>query len=334
MGRDLTYSKILTPRSDKKDMALSKKSVSSDIPWWVRTVFYGVCSFYFEVVWTAIYDSVDNRDQRLIGYSSVWSFFVYAMSLTNIERIYFATKDRSVLLRGSAYVVNAFAVEFIFGNLLFPIGANSWDYSKQFTYHYKGMFALEYAPLWFFGGLLFEYQVVFCSNVVFVSTQDAEKEQEMSVLSEKEESTVTSSTPSTSASRLKRTSTLPNLLEENEVPTNMLQRRNTISAKLPEPLPILSSRHFTKYSTLNSSVDKFRSHASSFSEWPGIRLYSALWLSWHWIWMTLNMNLHQEFVPARLEFAEFIEMLIHWVESNPLIVKWYAFCETDTIFIW
>ena len=92
MGRDLTYSKILTPRSDKNDMALSKKSVSSDIPWWVRTVFYGVCSFYFEVVWTAIYDSVENRDQRLIGYSSVWSFFVYAMSLTNNERIYFAMK--------------------------------------------------------------------------------------------------------------------------------------------------------------------------------------------------------------------------------------------------
>ena len=151
MGRDLIHSNILTPRSGRKDSVSPKTTVTpSELPWWVRTVFYGVCSFYFEVVWTAIYDSVDNRDQRLIGYSSVWSFFVYAMSLTNIERIYFAMKDRSVLLRGSAYVVNAFAVEFIFGNLLFPIGANSWDYSKQFTYHYKGMFALEYAPLWFF----------------------------------------------------------------------------------------------------------------------------------------------------------------------------------------
>ena len=276
MGRDLTYSKSMKARSDEKASVSPKRTVSSEIPWWVRTVFYGVCSFYFEVVWTAIYDSVENRDQRLIGHSSVWSFFVYAMSLTNIERIYFAMKDRSVLLRGTAYVVNAFAVEFIFGNLLFPIGANSWDYSKQFTYHYKGMFALKYAPLWFIGGLLFEHQVVFCSNVVFVSTQDAEKEQEMSALSEKQESTVTSSTPSTSASRLKKTSTLPNLLEDNKVPTSMLQRRNTISPKLPEPLPILSSRHFTKYSTLSSSLDKFRSCASSLSEFSRICLYPAL----------------------------------------------------------
>ena len=243
------------------------------------------------------------------------------MSLTNIERIYFAMKDRSVLLRGTAYVVNAFAVEFIFGNLLFPIGANSWDYSKHFTYHYKGMFALEYAPLWFIGGLLFEYQVVFCSNVVFASTQDAETEQEMSALSEKEESTVTSSTPSTSVSRLKRTSTLPNLLEENNVPTSMrtLKRRNTVYSDLQASLPILSSRHFTKCSALSSSVDKCRSRVSSLSEWPRIRFYSALWSSANWTWICTRYLFLLDLTLLRLT-----KMFMYWEKFYPsiIIVKW------------
>ena len=66
-------------------------------------------------------------------------------------------------------MLTIFAVELSFGLLLQPFNANSWDYSKQFTYHYRGLIALEYAPLWFITSLMFEYEIDF-----FLSNQLAE----------------------------------------------------------------------------------------------------------------------------------------------------------------
>lgn len=150
----------------------SGKRVSyKGLSWIWRTIFYGICSFYYEVVWTALYDYVvGTGDLRLRGYSSIWSVPIYACSLFLQERVYFASKEKGVhlLLRGLLYMITAFSVELLAGLILFPFNANSWDYSRQFEYHFYGMIALEYAPLWYICGCLFEYQMDVCNSVVMV----------------------------------------------------------------------------------------------------------------------------------------------------------------------
>jgi uncharacterized membrane protein len=46
-------------------------------------------------------------------------------------------------------------VEFSSGSILRHFGMCPWDYSGT-PFQYKGLIRLDYAPLWFFTGLLFE----------------------------------------------------------------------------------------------------------------------------------------------------------------------------------
>lgn len=64
-------------------------------------------------------------------------------------------RGKSLLLRGSVYTFCIFAGEFISGSLLKRHGACPWDYSRA-KYNIKGVVRLDYAPLWFGAGLLFE----------------------------------------------------------------------------------------------------------------------------------------------------------------------------------
>ena len=64
-------------------------------------------------------------------------------------------KGKNLLLRGSVYTCCIFAGEFVSGSLLKRHGACPWDYSRA-KYNIKGLVRLDYAPLWFGAGLLFE----------------------------------------------------------------------------------------------------------------------------------------------------------------------------------
>ena len=156
------------------------------VVWWpYRTIFYAICSFYMEVVWTAVYEFVASGMENLTlrGYSSIWSLFIYGVSLTLLEKYYFYMRRRgfNTLLRGLVYTLSSFAVELAFGLILKPWNANSWDYSNQFTYHLAGgMIALEYAPLWFFSGLLFEYQIDVCNRVQHRPPEEEQRKEAVS----------------------------------------------------------------------------------------------------------------------------------------------------------
>jgi len=50
----------------------------------------------------------------------------------------------------------AYTWEFIGGLVLTQFSARTWDYT-HYKYDVMGLIALEYAPLWFFSGLLQEY---------------------------------------------------------------------------------------------------------------------------------------------------------------------------------
>ena len=60
--------------------------------------------------------------------------------------------------RGLVYMSCIFAGEYLSGSLLKRHQACPWDYSKS-PWNYRGIIRLDYAPLWFLTGLLFERQI-------------------------------------------------------------------------------------------------------------------------------------------------------------------------------
>ncbi len=60
-----------------------------------------------------------------------------------------------VFLRGCLYTAGIFAAEYSSGSLLKHFHMCPWDYTDT-PFHYKGLIRLDYAPLWFATGLLFE----------------------------------------------------------------------------------------------------------------------------------------------------------------------------------
>lgn len=67
-------------------------------------------------------------------------------------------QKQNALIRGTIYMMGIFAAEFTSGKLLRRRGICPWDYSKEPT-NIQGLIRLDYAPLWFLVGLLFEHVV-------------------------------------------------------------------------------------------------------------------------------------------------------------------------------
>ena len=65
-------------------------------------------------------------------------------------------KDKNILLRGGFYTICIYIVEYSLGIYLRKYGIQPWDYSKE-KYNYKGVIRLDFIPVWFFVGLLYEY---------------------------------------------------------------------------------------------------------------------------------------------------------------------------------
>ncbi len=89
-----------------------------------------------------------------MGKTSVWMFPIYGMAclLTPVCRL---LKGRNPILRGSVYASLIFIGEFISGLFLKKRSLCPWDYSHA-KFNVKGVIRLDYAPLWFGAGLLFE----------------------------------------------------------------------------------------------------------------------------------------------------------------------------------
>ena len=64
-------------------------------------------------------------------------------------------QKKGTLFRGSVYACAIFLGEFITGSLLKKRDMCPWDYSKA-RWNIDGVIRLDYAPVWFFTGLLYE----------------------------------------------------------------------------------------------------------------------------------------------------------------------------------
>lgn len=106
-----------------------------------------------EIFWTGLH-AFRVRNLKLMGKSSLWMFPIYgsAAFLTPVMR---RMKNASVLMRGLLYMSCIFAGEYISGSLLKRRNLCPWDYSRS-PLNIQSVIRLDYAPVWFLVGLVYE----------------------------------------------------------------------------------------------------------------------------------------------------------------------------------
>lgn len=127
----------------------------------------GVTGWCLEVMFTSI-SSVAAGDWRLMGKTSLLMFPIYGMGAflapigrfvdrwVNIQPLHTHMKTSERMVRhGFLYMVLIFTVEYATGFWLRAYGMCPWDYSGRHS-NIDGLIRLDFAPLWFATGLLFE----------------------------------------------------------------------------------------------------------------------------------------------------------------------------------
>lgn len=132
-----------------------------------RFVFHfflcGITGWCLEVIFTSV-ESVLIHDWRLMGRTSLLMFPIYGCGafLAPVGKL----ADRWIgdgplsladwiIRHGLLYMVLIFTGEYISGAFLRAKGICPWDYSGRQT-SIDGLIRLDFAPLWFATGLLFE----------------------------------------------------------------------------------------------------------------------------------------------------------------------------------
>lgn len=113
----------------------------------------GTTGWCMEIIFTSLHCLTD-KNLKLIGNTSVWMFPIYGMA-SFLRPVCTLLKGQNLWTRGSVYTLCIFAGEYLTGSFLRRFEACPWDYSKS-PMNIRGLIRLDYAPLWFGAGLLFE----------------------------------------------------------------------------------------------------------------------------------------------------------------------------------
>lgn len=106
-----------------------------------------------EIFWTGIH-AAGRKEWKMIGQSSLLMFPIYGMAAC-IGPVSRGLTKVPVLVRGALYMTGIFAAEFGTGMFLKHYHMCPWDYSAS-PFNYKGVIRFDYAPVWFFTGLMYE----------------------------------------------------------------------------------------------------------------------------------------------------------------------------------
>lgn len=118
-----------------------------------KFIFCGIIGWCLEIFWTGLH-SFEMGRRDLMGHSSLWMFPIYgcAAIISPLSKLY---RKCRTFTRGIIYMLHIFLGEYISGSLLKKYHMCPWDYSKS-RFHINGVIRLDYAPVWFLTGLLYE----------------------------------------------------------------------------------------------------------------------------------------------------------------------------------
>jgi len=118
-------------------------------------LLFGFVGIFAEVVFTAVVDSIKDKNPVLKGVSYLWMFPIYGASGLLIQFLYFVFADNNVFFRALIYGTFIIAGEFITGMFLkLYIGRCPWHYTARFSW--LNVIRLDYFPMWCVVGLLIE----------------------------------------------------------------------------------------------------------------------------------------------------------------------------------
>jgi hypothetical protein len=125
---------------------------------YARFYLYGLQGLSTEIFYTAIWDFFALTSWKFIGVSSIWAFFIYAISHMFIEYVKPKLKAKHIpmFLRAFIYLLWTYFWEFSTGYTLSIFNACPWNYEGSLNWHFMGLITLEYAPLWYIGSIFAE----------------------------------------------------------------------------------------------------------------------------------------------------------------------------------
>lgn len=117
-------------------------------------LIYGLLGWILEIIWTGL-GSLFAGDWRLVSRTYLWMLHIYGLAVF-MEPVYRKITGCRWFFRGLIWAFIIFAIESCSGWLLKNLtGHCAWNYTGA-AYNINGIIRLDYAPLWFATGLLFE----------------------------------------------------------------------------------------------------------------------------------------------------------------------------------
>lgn len=113
----------------------------------------GITGWCLEIIFTSL-ECIKKHDITFTGHSSILMFPIYGMA-SFLSPVAKALNKQKFWIRGGVYTLLIFTTEYLSGWLLTRHKMCPWDYSKCKA-NIHGLIRLDFAPLWFGTGLLFE----------------------------------------------------------------------------------------------------------------------------------------------------------------------------------
>lgn len=113
----------------------------------------GSIGWCMEIIWTGLH-SLLAGEPTMMGKTSLLMFPIYGCA-SLINPVYKKISSTPVFVRGCIYTAGIFLAEYLYGSFLKFFHMCPWDYSDA-PLNYKGLIRLDYAPVWFAAGLIFE----------------------------------------------------------------------------------------------------------------------------------------------------------------------------------
>lgn len=121
----------------------------------IRFALYGFIGWIAEIVFTGFH-SLLAGSLSLTGHTYLWMFPIYGLAAF-LEPVHDRIRTVPWPVRGVIWVGAIFIIEYLTGWLLkVAIGVCPWDYTGITPFAVEGFIRLDYFPVWFAAGMLFE----------------------------------------------------------------------------------------------------------------------------------------------------------------------------------
>lgn len=122
----------------------------------------GLIGWTMELFFSSMQSLTLHNDLRLIGNTSLLMFPIYGLGAIFCP-LYRILSKLNITLRGIIYTILIFATEYSTGWILRQFSMCPWDYSGS-KYNINGLIRLDFAPVWFILGLVFERTTCRCGT--------------------------------------------------------------------------------------------------------------------------------------------------------------------------